>query len=56
MDIFDMLDETARIGKKEIVINWLYNEDDDSSQECGEEFAEDYEYVEFNIVEIAEEN
>ncbi|MBF0572249.1 MAG: DUF1987 domain-containing protein [Desulfamplus sp.] len=52
MNIFEMLDESAEDGKS-VVINWLYQEDDDTSLECGEEFKEDISTnVIFNLVEI----
>jgi len=50
MDLFDILDEASQNGKV-IVINWIYNSDDDALQEYGEEFAEDVEYLTFNIVQ-----
>ncbi len=49
MDIFDLLDEACENGKS-ITVNWIYDEDNDASEEYGEEFAEDLENLEFNLV------
>lgn len=51
MDLFDMLDDQAGRGKR-IEVNWRYHEDNETAQECGEEFMEDVENVRFNLVEI----
>jgi len=48
MDIFDMLDEACGEGKN-IIVNWFYDEEDEALEEYGEEFAEDIEYLTFNI-------
>jgi hypothetical protein len=50
MDIFDILDNATKDGKK-IVVNWMYDVDDDAIKEYGEEFAEDVDKLIFNIVE-----
>ncbi len=50
MDIFDMFEEATTEGKK-ITVNWLYNKDNDAALEYGEEFAEDFENLTFNLVE-----
>ena len=56
MNLFDMLDEKAAAGIK-IVINWLYDEENDIALEYGEEFLEDLEDATFNLVRIhSEEN
>lgn len=49
MDIFYMLDDAAQNGKT-IVVNWMYDKDNEALEEYGEEFAEDVEDVEFNLV------
>lgn len=54
LNLFDMLDRFAKNGKK-IVINWRYLEDNDTALECGEEFMEDLEAVNFNLVKIEDE-
>ena len=52
-DFFENLDDAAHSGKS-IVVNWLYEPDDDSMQEAGEDFAEDMENLEFNLLEDKE--
>lgn len=49
MGLFDQLDEVASNGNK-VVINWCYEEDDDNMEELGEEFGEDLEHAEFNML------
>jgi len=48
MELFDMMDETAEDGNK-VVVNWIYEEDDDHMEELGEEFGEDLETAKFNM-------
>jgi len=50
MDIFDILEEACDDGKN-IILNWIYDEDNDAALEYGEEFAEDIETLTFNLVE-----
>jgi hypothetical protein len=50
MNLFDLLDDAAAEGKK-IIVNWIYAEGDENSLEYGEEFKEDIESLEFNLVE-----
>ncbi len=50
MDIFDMFEESCNNGKK-IIVNWIYETGNDASLEYGEEFAEDFENLTFNLVE-----
>lgn len=49
MNFFEVLDRAAE-GGREIVINWVYQEEDEDSLEFGEEFAEDLNNIEFNLV------
>mgnify|MGYP000550661508 FL=1 len=51
MNLFDRLEESARKGIH-VEINWMYHEDNDTALECGEEFEEDLENVEFNLLAI----
>lgn len=48
-NILRALDEAAGEGKR-VVVNW-FPEDDDMIVECGEDFREEMEYLEFNIIE-----
>ncbi len=50
MDIFDTLEDFSDDGKN-IIVNWIYDEENDASLEYGEEFAEDIESLTFNLVE-----
>ncbi|MFH1033460.1 MAG: DUF1987 domain-containing protein [Pseudomonadota bacterium] len=51
MNIFDQLALAAADGRR-VVVNWRYHSRNESALECGEEFSEDVEGVEFNLVEI----
>jgi len=47
-DFFDLL-ETAS-AKYDIEINWIYDEENESMEEAGEDFVEDFEDLTFNMV------
>ncbi len=51
MNIFDLLSQAAADGRQ-VTVNWRYHTQNESAQECGEEFSEDVEGVVFNLVEI----
>ncbi len=51
MNFLDMMEELANNGNK-VTINWLYEADDETIMEFGEEFSEDLESVEFHLKEI----
>ena len=38
------------VGKNKVVVNWVTTEDNDIIIECGEDFEEDIEHLEFNLV------
>ncbi len=46
MNLFEELDDAAEKGC-EVVVNWVYDIDDEDSLEFGEEFAEDVTHIEF---------
>ena len=48
MGLFDNLDETAG-GGVSVTINWYYDEEDDTMEELGQEFADDLENASFNL-------
>ncbi|MBF0289986.1 MAG: DUF1987 domain-containing protein [SAR324 cluster bacterium] len=50
MDFFDMLEEESVKGKN-IIVNWIYDEENESALEYGEEFQEDLESLKFNLIE-----
>jgi len=49
-NLFDMLEKDVEENGTDIVINWIYQEDDDMSEEYGEEFQEDLESLTFSLV------
>ena len=49
-DFFDIIDEMANAGKY-IEINWIYDSDNDSALEAGEDFKEDFEKLNFKLLE-----
>lgn len=49
-DIFDILEEAVENGSK-ITVNWQYDEENETMQEAGEDFAEDFEALTFNVVQ-----
>lgn len=49
MNLFQLLEDAAENKGKTTVINWYYNEDDDTMQEFGEDFASDMEHTIFNL-------
>lgn len=38
------------VGENKVIINWVTTEDNDIIIECGEDFEEDIEHLEFNLV------
>jgi hypothetical protein len=48
-NIVRAMDRAAEDGKT-CVVNWVCDEDDDIIIECGEDFQEEMEYLEFNII------
>ncbi len=49
MNFFDRLEETVEEGKN-IVVNWIYDRENESSLEYGEEFKEDLTSLPFNLL------
>lgn len=47
-DFFDLLEESS--GSNKIEINWLYDDENESALEAGEDFKEDFENLEFNLI------
>ncbi|MDM8569380.1 DUF1987 domain-containing protein [Thiotrichales bacterium HSG1] len=50
LDLFDLLEEEVNDNNKNIVVNWIYDAENDAAQEYGEEFQEDLEVLTFNLV------
>lgn len=49
MNIFDLLSEASSKGSR-VAVNWIYDENNESGLEYGEEFKEDVGALEFNLV------
>jgi hypothetical protein len=47
-DLFDLLDEAKATCNLEV--NWIYDEDNESAKEAGEDFIEDFEDLKINLV------
>lgn len=47
-DFFDILDEQSQTHN--IEINWIYDEENESAKEAGEDFIEDFENLTINLV------
>lgn len=49
LDLFDLLDQYARQGRA-VSVNWIYDEDNESAYECGVEFEEDIQHLQFRLM------
>jgi len=49
-DLFDLVEEAQEKGQ-EIIVNWYYDAENESAQEAGEDFKEDFEDMAFNIIQ-----
>ena len=47
-DFFDLLEENSE--KNSIEINWIYDEENESAEEAGEDFIEDFEELKIKLV------
>ncbi|PHR72293.1 MAG: hypothetical protein COA66_06140 [Arcobacter sp.] len=47
-DFFDIIDDASK--NHDIIINWIYDEENDSALEAGEDFIEDFENLNFNLL------
>ena len=47
-DFIDLLEEKSE--ECDIEINWIYDEDNESMEEAGEDFKDDFEDINFNLV------
>ncbi|NQY21887.1 MAG: DUF1987 domain-containing protein [Campylobacteraceae bacterium] len=48
-DFFDTVEEASVVH--DVIINWIYDEENDSALEAGEDFIEDFENLNFNLVQ-----
>ena len=51
MGLFETLDEAAEDGN-DVLVTWTFEEDDDTMEELGEEFAEDLEHARFEMKKV----
>ena len=49
LDLFDLLDDYAGNGHP-ISVSWIYDAENESAYECGQEFEEDIEHLKFELV------
>ena len=47
-DFFDLIEEASE--EHSVEINWIYDEENESALEAGEDFKEDFEALTFNLV------
>jgi hypothetical protein len=50
LDLFDRLEEEVTDHDKTIIVNWIYDTENEVAEEYGEEFQEDIEELTFNLV------
>lgn len=50
MNLFDQLEDEVENKGKHIIVNWIYDAENDTAEEFGEEFQEDIESLTFNLV------
>jgi len=49
-DIFDIFEEASK-NKNALIINWLYSSKNESAQEAGEDFVDEFENLNINLKE-----
>ena len=47
-DLFDLLEENRETNN--IIVNWIYDEENESALEAGEDFQEDFETLTINLI------
>ncbi len=50
MNLFDKLENEVANNGKNIIVNWIYDPENDTIEEFGEEFQEDVDSLTFNLV------
>jgi len=50
LNIFDLL-EKCQQNENQVTVNWIYDEENDSALESGEDFQEELSFITFNLVE-----
>lgn len=51
LDLFAHLETEVEENQRDIAVNWIYAEENESALEYGEEFKEDLNYLTFNLVQ-----
>ncbi|MEO5340061.1 MAG: DUF1987 domain-containing protein [Magnetococcus sp. MYC-9] len=54
MNLFDLLEETAKVQGKPIVVFWCYDQENEMAQEYGKEFQGDLKWIDFRMVEVSD--
>ncbi|MDM8551836.1 DUF1987 domain-containing protein [Desulfobacterales bacterium HSG2] len=50
LDLFELLEEATDKGKN-VIVNWIYEEEDEDTLEFGEEFQEDFQSLHLNLLQ-----
>jgi hypothetical protein len=50
MNLFDQLENEVANHGKQIIVNWIYDPENDTAEEFGEEFKEDIDSLTFNLI------
>jgi hypothetical protein len=50
MNLFDQLEGEVANQGKQIIVNWIYDAENDNAEEFGKEFQEDVDSLTFNLV------
>lgn len=48
-DMFDIIEDAHNSGH-DIVINWIYDGENESAEEAGEDYQDDFEILNFNLI------
>jgi len=51
MNLFDQFEDEVENNGKQIIVNWIYDADNDTAEEFGEEFQEDLDLLTFTLVQ-----
>ncbi len=50
LNFLDLLEQAAQDGRP-VIVNWLYDPDNEAVLECGQDFSEELQALTFNLVE-----
>ena len=54
LNFLDLLEQAAQDGRR-VVVNWIYDSDNEMVLECGQDFSEELRALTFNLVESRQE-